>query len=864
MRNRFALVSCLGPLLAGLALLLGLASVALAKPKPGPAGLKLHVPSPDWRDQVLYFVMTDRFADGDPSNNDQGAGEFRAGDDKLYNGGDLLGLRQRLDYIRGLGMTGLWITPPVANQWLSPASDAGDAAVASSANPSQDSLARSAGYHGYWAQHFMQVDRHLGSLADYQRLSDALHRAGMVLVQDIVVNHTGNYFGYAPGWRAGDPAQGYLAYDKTAPVARPSQAPFDLNDPRDPKVRTKNIYHWTPDVSDYQDPQQEHQFQMSGLDDLNTENPVVRRALRQSYGHWIRAVGVDAFRVDTAFYVPADFFTDFLHSRDAQAPGIYRVARRTGRRQFHVFGEGFGVDGPGQDKQSRKIESYMHRVGSSPTSTSTSTPSPASGPLLPGMLNFPLYGALGDVFARGQAPAVLGQRITSMTRLHKRLHWMPSFVDNHDVDRFLAGGDTLGLQQALLAMMTLPGIPVIYYGTEQGFTQQRAAMFAGGFGAGGRDHFDVSAPLYQRIRQMALLRRAHRVFSRGTATVLASNAAQAGGLVYRMAMGPDRPGAAASAALVAFNTASGDSLLAQVPTPWRQGTVLRGLFGLTGLPADITVGPKGRVTLPLPPRSGQVWRPGPPTQPPPRPEAPKPREGPAAAAPSVDPLFQTHVTGDFWVTGSAPADSQLRLVVDGDLARAQWLRADAAGRWRARVGTDAMVNPEVPHSLVAWAGGQAASDVRSFWVLREWKLLADVDDPAGDDQGPTGRYVYPSDPSWGQRRQMDLRRVKVFSAAGALRLDLGMHSLSSSWNPSNGFDHVAFTVFIELPDALVDAKPEAKSELKSELRPEALDNHRAGATVMPLQNASLPAGMRWHVRLRVGGWSNAAFAAEGA
>ena len=78
---------------------------------------KLHVPSPDWRDQIVYFVVTDRFADGDPGNNDQGADEFKAGDGTRYNGGDLAGLRARLPYIRGLGATALWITPPVA-RWV--------------------------------------------------------------------------------------------------------------------------------------------------------------------------------------------------------------------------------------------------------------------------------------------------------------------------------------------------------------------------------------------------------------------------------------------------------------------------------------------------------------------------------------------------------------------------------------------------------------------------------------------------------------------------------------------------------------------------------------------------------------------------
>ena len=117
-----------------LALCLG-AAAAAADEASGPAPLKLHVPSPDWRDQVLYFVLTDRFADGETANNDQGAGEYKAGDRTRYQGGDLRGLTQRLGYIRGLGATGLWITPPVPNQWLDPAG-------------------HYCGDHGYWAEHF--------------------------------------------------------------------------------------------------------------------------------------------------------------------------------------------------------------------------------------------------------------------------------------------------------------------------------------------------------------------------------------------------------------------------------------------------------------------------------------------------------------------------------------------------------------------------------------------------------------------------------------------------------------------------------------------------------------------------------------
>ena len=142
------------------------ATALLAQAQP----LKLHVPSPDWRDQIIYFVMTDRFADGDLKNNDLGANEYDPTRADRFNGGDLKGLTQHLDYIRGIGATALWLTPPNRNQWVDP-------------------QLGYVGYHGYWAQHFRQVDPHLGTLADYQRLSHGLHSRGMYLVQDLSLIH---------------------------------------------------------------------------------------------------------------------------------------------------------------------------------------------------------------------------------------------------------------------------------------------------------------------------------------------------------------------------------------------------------------------------------------------------------------------------------------------------------------------------------------------------------------------------------------------------------------------------------------------------------------------------------------------------
>ena len=81
--------------------------------------LLLHVPSPEWQDQVIYFLMTDRFNDGDPTNNDQGLGEFDPAKSSHFSGGDLQGVIDQLDYIQNMGMTAVWTTPWVANQWLS-------------------------------------------------------------------------------------------------------------------------------------------------------------------------------------------------------------------------------------------------------------------------------------------------------------------------------------------------------------------------------------------------------------------------------------------------------------------------------------------------------------------------------------------------------------------------------------------------------------------------------------------------------------------------------------------------------------------------------------------------------------------------
>ena len=774
-----------------LALIGGGASALAAEPVVPQASLKLHVPSPDWRDQVIYFAMTDRFDDGDPRNNNQGAGEFNPTNNASYSGGDLKGLTRRVEYIRGMGATALWITPPVLNRWW-------------------DVPAQYGGYHGYWASNFRKVDPHLGTLSDYRHLSHQLHSAGMYLVQDIVLNHTADFFYYKGSWDRNDVTRNFALNSDVAGKTSPSQWPFSLNDARKTAHRKAAIYHWTPNVTDFGDPAQERDFQMSGLDDLNTENPVVRRALRDSYAYWIREVGVDAFRLDTAFYVPPGMVADFLHSRDPKAPGIAQVAATTGRKDFFVFGEGFGIDKPFDDKQARKIETYV---------------SGGEGmPGMQGMLNFPLYGTAGDVLARGRPTAELAYRIRSLMAVHAHPHHMASFVDNHDVDRFLAGGDTTALQHNLALIMTLPGVPVIYYGTEQGFTAQRASMFQGGYGSGGADHFNTQAPLYQTIRRLTQLRREYRVFSRGTPTVLRDNAAGPGVLAYRMDDGVNR-------ALVVFNTSSAETLVDNLETGLPAASVLQGAYDLQGVPANRVVDGQGRLNLQLPPRSVSVWLAN----------GLRGASPAAQVAPVLMPLQDPGVAQDWLVRGQAQPGQRVAIVVDGDLHSAALTQADASGHVEVALATDDMVDPKLVHRMVLWAPETGrASAAQSFSVVRPWTVVADVMDPAGDDKGPTGAYLYPTDATWGAHRQLDIRRVRVSTSGSALRLDLRMNDVTTLWNPANGFDHVAFTVFIELP------------------------GRTEGVRVMPLQNSELPQGMRWHYRLRAHGWSNALFSSLGA
>ena len=389
----------------------------------------LHVPSPEWRDQVIYMLFIDRFDDGNPANNDQGLGEFDPAKGTHFSGGDLQGVIDRLDYIQSLGATAVWISPPVANQWWSTPYSA-------------------TGWHGYWAVHFKEVDKHFGSLADYRHLSDELHRRGMYLIQDIVANHTGNFFTYDSGYDPTDTAKNFRLLEEGTDQPAPEQYPFNLIDRLNPEHAEADVYHWTPQVIDYADRYQELNYSMGHLSDINTANPLVIQTLKESYRFWIDEVGVDGFRVDTAILVEHEFWRRFLHDDD----GIYAHAKDAGKSHFLTFGEVTSVSDPYEDSGEVMVSSYIGDEG---------------GPLFNSMLGYPLYSDIKNVIAYGTPTEHLAYRMQKFMDAYPDPFVIPNFVDNHDTPRFLSAGHGAALRQALALLFTIPGIQTIYQGNEQ-------------------------------------------------------------------------------------------------------------------------------------------------------------------------------------------------------------------------------------------------------------------------------------------------------------------------------------------------------------------------------------------------------------
>ncbi|MEE1755206.1 pullulanase-type alpha-1,6-glucosidase [Streptomyces sp. SP18CS02] len=477
--------------------------------------------------EQFYFVLPDRFANGDTKNDRGGltgsrlATGYDPTDRGFYQGGDLKGLNDRLDYIKGLGTTAIWLAPIFKNQSVQ---GSGDSA--------------SAGYHGYWITDFTQVDPHFGTNEDLEKLIDNAHGKGMKVFFDVITNHTADVVGHqgtsydylSKGafpylTKDGAPfddtahADGTTRFPKTdadsfprTPVVAPDKknlkVPSWLNDP--------TMYHNRGDSTFAGESSTHGDF--VGLDDLWTERPEVVEGMKKIYQRWVRDFDIDGFRVDTVKHVNTGFWTQWATALD-------EYAAERGRDDFFMFGEVYSAD-PAITSQ------YVTRGR------------------LDSTLDFPLQAAIrGYASQDGSAAGLSGvfAQDYRYTTDKANAYESVSFLGNHDMGRFgtflkqdnAKAGDAELVARYRLAnelMFLSRGNPVVYSGDEQGFTgaggdkDSRQTMFAsrvadyldddllGTERTHARDAYDTGHPLYRSIAALSKLAKAHPALRDGIQT----------------------------------------------------------------------------------------------------------------------------------------------------------------------------------------------------------------------------------------------------------------------------------------------------------------------------------------------------------
>lgn len=529
-------------------------------------------------DEVIYFLLPDRFDNADPSNDRGGlaGGRLQTGFDPtakgFYHGGDLRGVLRRLDYIQSLGATAIWLAPVFKNKPVQ-------------GPPGHES----AGYHGYWITDFMHIDPHFGTEAEMHALAEAIHVRGMKLYLDIVVNHTADVIRYRECPARACPYRSRADYPYTrrggvtgAPINEGflgDAAPYQTEE--NFAKLTRSDYAYTPFVPAGQehakvpewlnDPIYYHNRGNStfhgesstmgdfgGLDDVMTENPRVVQGFIDIFGGWIDAYGVDGFRIDTAQHVNPEFWRQFV-------PAIQARAAADGIPNFHIFGEVFT-----SEFDPARLARYT-RIG------------------LPAVLDFGFALAVRQTVAGSMGTERLAELFADDILYEggaAGARQLPTFISNHDIGRFgyfvrktwpHATDDEVLRRVALgyAMLMTLRGVPVIYYGDEQGFAgtgndqDSREDMFAsqtasynaeqliGTSATTAQDNFGEEHPLYKTLSMLAMLRREHAELREGEQIV--RKYSRTPGILAASRLDP----ASGSELLIAFNTST-DALDVQV------------------------------------------------------------------------------------------------------------------------------------------------------------------------------------------------------------------------------------------------------------------------------------------------------------
>lgn len=414
---------------------------------------------------AIYFVMTDRFVNGDPSNDHRHQGgkhpdfniPIKGPDGRTANigylGGDFKGVLENAGYIRGMGFGAVWITPIVDNP--DQAFTGGDPVTWGSMLTDRGK----AGYHGYWGINFYRVDEHLPSKnLDYRQFTRAMHKAGLKIVQDIVLNHGSPAFSMP----VKQPQFGQIFDQNGKLIAdQDNLAPWKLDPVRHPLQRFYNAW---PDLA-----------QLSNND---SNNPEVLKYFVGAYLKWI-GEGADAFRIDTMNHMPTRFWRQFAAAIHARHPG------------FFMFGEAF-------DNNVDNIGKYTWK---------------RSGNM--SLLDFPLKDAMRAVFEHpGSDYGTIESALYLTNGPYSNPYRLVTFYDNHDMKRLNATDN--GFIDANNFLFTVRGIPALYYGSEVGFERGM------GEHQGNRNYFGQqrinAAPenrIYRHLKRIARLRERTPALQRG-------------------------------------------------------------------------------------------------------------------------------------------------------------------------------------------------------------------------------------------------------------------------------------------------------------------------------------------------------------
>ena len=408
-------------------------------------------------DDIIYLIMPDRFANGDPSNDDPAIsrGLFDRGKARYYHGGDLQGIIDHLPYLKDLGATALWLNPIYDNvNHLNERERYDNQAITD--------------YHGYGAVDFYGVEEHLGTLAKFRELVDAAQRMGLKVIQDQVANHTGPYH----PWVTDPPTPTWFHGTQEHHLANTWQT-WTLIDPHaTDELRRSTMDGWFVDI----------------LPDLNQDDEEVARYLIQNTLWWVGISGLDGIRQDTLPYAPRRFWRDWMAAIKREYP------------RLRVVGEVFDGD-PAMVSFFQGGQARFDGVDSGVDT----------------VFDFPTYFVIRRAFAQGKVLRDVAA-MTGHDYLYPNAGMLVTFLGLHDVPRFMneTGATAEGLKLAFTFLMTARGTPMIYYGDEIGMRgggdPDNRRDFPGGWKEDARNAFTTAGrtpeeqAIWNHLRRLTHLR----------------------------------------------------------------------------------------------------------------------------------------------------------------------------------------------------------------------------------------------------------------------------------------------------------------------------------------------------------------------